>query len=116
MILYLQISLTPFPVRFKIGITRRSWKGRSRNIAKTTRGKQFALPIIALTPFPETIERALHVHFSYCHHPMAEGSGKTEWFRVGVGGLNLFEAICFYLALMEVQIGAVILIVKHFLK
>jgi len=116
MILYLQLSLTPLPIRFKIGITRRSWKGRSRNIAKTTKGRQFPLPIIAITPFPGIIEKALHSHFSFCHHPMAEGSGKTEWFRVGLLGCNLWEAVCFYLALMGLEVGAVILIVKHFLK
>jgi hypothetical protein len=32
MILYLQISITPLPIRFKIGITRRSWKKRSANL------------------------------------------------------------------------------------
>ena len=116
MILYIQLSLTPLPVRFKIGITRRSWKGRSRNIAKTTPGLQFPLPLFVIVPFPAFWEGLLHKHFSHCHAPMRSGSGKTEWFRVGLLGCNLWEAVCFYLALMGLEVGAVYLAFKYFVR
>jgi hypothetical protein len=116
MILYLQLSVWPLPVRFKIGITRRSWKGRSRNIAKTTPGLQFPLPLFIIVPFPAFWEGLLHRHFSHCHAPMADGSGKTEWFRVGWGCWNLWEAIAFYVALMGLEVGAVYLAWKYFVN
>ncbi len=114
MILYIQLSITPLPIRFKIGITRRSWKKRSANIAKTTPGLQFPLPFFVIVPFPAFWEGLLHRHFAHCHAPMRRGSGKTEWFRVGLLGCNLWEAIAFYLALMGLEVGAVFLAWKHF--
>jgi len=104
MILYIQISIYPFPIRFKIGITRRSWKGRSRNIARSTPGLQFPLPLFIIVPFPAFWEGLLHRHFSHCHAPMRHGSGKTEWFRVGLLGCNLWEAVLMYAALMTAEL------------
>ena len=116
MILYIQLSITPLPVRFKIGITRRSWKKRSANIAKTTPGLQFPLPFFAVVPFPAFWEGMLHSYFDYCHAPMRRGSGKTEWFRVGLLGINLLQAVAFYAALMLTEIGIIFLTFKHFVK
>ena len=111
MILYLQIHLALRP-RFKIGITRRSLKGRSRNIAETTPGLQ--LPIFfCIVPFPAFWEGKMHRYFSYCHAPLRRGSGRTEWFSVGLLGVNLWTALLFYTTFWVVEgLGVLIIITK----
>lgn len=110
MILYLQLHLALRP-RFKIGITRRSLKGRSRNIAETTPGLQ--LPIFfCIVPFPAYWEGKMHRYFSYCHAPLKRGSGRTEWFSVGLLGVNLWTVLTFYATIWVMEAVGVWFIVE----
>ena len=113
-VLYLQLSLSlRTGLRFKIGITRRGMMKRSRNIWRSTEGLQFPV-FFCIVPFVRTVERWMHRQFSHCHAPLRTGSGKTEWFRAGVLGLNLLTALVYYLAIWTVEILAVLDAVKNF--
>jgi hypothetical protein len=118
-IVYIQLHfrltwLPPFiEVRFKIGHTVGRLKKRSKEIARSTEGRQ--LPIFfAVVPFVSATERALQKHFSFCHAPLPSGSGRMEWYSPGPGGVNLLEAVIFYLAIWTVEILAVLYALKNF--
>ena len=103
-ILYLQLSaaLTRTPLRFKIGITNRGLGKRSRNIADSTPGIQFPI-FFCIVPAPAVFEGALHRLFSDSHAPMRRGSGRTEWFDVGLFGCNLFAALSIYALIWAIE-------------
>jgi hypothetical protein len=102
-ILYLQLSFAlRTGVRFKIGITRRGMMRRSRNIWKSTPGVQFPV-FFCVVPFVGAVEKWMHGQFAYCHAPQRRGSGRTEWFRAGFLGLNLWVALAYYLAVWVVE-------------
>lgn len=120
-ILYLQVSVHfewRFPFiffRFKCGITNRGLKKRSKNIAETTPGKQ--LPVFfCVIPYPKYWETRMHKHFEFCHAPMKEGSGKTEWFSFGILGLNFLEILTFYIFIWVAEGLIIWWVVKHFIK
>lgn len=75
--------------RFKVGVTgigRR--RVRMRSIRRTTPGIQvpvFFAPVL----FPYTLETAIHRTLESDHRPYRIGSGRTEWFRVGLLWNNL---------------------------
>lgn len=102
-IVYIQLHYRfPFETRWKCGITNRGLMSRSRNIWKSTPGVQFPV-FFVVVPFPARFEKWLHRHFDYCHRPLKQGSGRTEWFDMGVLGLNLLSALAMYAALWVVQ-------------
>ena len=111
-ILYIQLSLPA--CRFKIGITGRGLMKRSRAIWKSTPGLQFPI-FFVVTPFPAMVESALHRHFAAYRAPKQQGSGRTEWFKCGLFGIVLIEAIAIYAAIWVVQGLAAWWIVKKYL-
>jgi len=103
-ILYLQLSFAlRTGVRFKIGITRRGMMKRSRNIWKSTPGLQFPV-FFCVVPFVCRVEKWMHRQFDYCRAPKPTGSGKTEWFRAGFLGLNLWQALAYYLTVWVMEV------------
>lgn len=117
-ILYLQASIHfewkwPFVFfRFKCGITNRGLKKRSKNIAETTPGRQFPV-FFCVIPYPKYWETRMHRWFDHCHAPMKEGSGKTEWFKVGFLGFYFLEILAYYAFVWVVEAVVIWLIVRH---
>lgn len=82
--------------RFKVGVTgigRR--RVRMRSIQRTTPGIQIPV-FFALVFFPYAWETTLHRILESDHRPYRIGSGRTEWFRVGL----LWSNVIFVASLM----------------
>ena len=80
-LLYYRISL--FDIRFKIGIGWHLYK-RLEQIDRTTKGEQKLLFAVILPFGARRVERMIHKLYQGYHAPLKSGSGKSEWFKLGI--------------------------------
>lgn len=80
-LLYYYINL--FDIRFKIGIGWHLYR-RLGQIDKTTKGRQRLLFAVVLPFGARVVEQMIHKLYRRYHAPLKSGSGKTEWFRLGI--------------------------------
>jgi hypothetical protein len=97
-IIYIKLNLSLFRPRFKIGVARLGRRNRRwKEIQRSTPGLQVPAFFVVVL-FPYTVERALHILFASDRAPLRYGSGKTEWFRFGLLGVNFLTVIGFMCA------------------
>jgi hypothetical protein len=72
-----------FDIRFKIGIGWHLHK-RLEQIDRTTDGEQKLLFAVLLPFGARRVERIIHKLYQGYHAPLKSGSGKTEYFRLGI--------------------------------
>ena len=80
-LLYYRINF--FDIRFKIGIGWHLYK-RLEQIDKTTEGEQKLLFAVILPFGARRVERMIHKLYQGYHAPLRSGSGRTEWFKLGI--------------------------------
>ena len=72
-----------FDIRFKIGIGWHLYK-RLEQIDRTTKGEQKLLFAVILPFGARRVERMIHKLYQGYHAPLKAGSGKSEWFKLGI--------------------------------
>lgn len=72
-----------FDIRFKIGIGWHLYK-RLEQIDRTTKGEQKLLFAVILPFGARRVERMIHKLYQGYHAPLKSGSGRSEWFKLGI--------------------------------
>lgn len=92
-----------FDIRFKIGIGWHLHK-RLEQIDRTTKGEQKLLFAVLLPFGARRVERMIHKLYQGYHAPLKSGSGRTEWFRLGI---RVVDVALLMIAVMLVELAVV---------